>query len=366
MEENEGANVTRFLADILARAGEGAAAATTGDPASDAGLRKIVANSEKCRGVLTVLVTLLTYKALHPGQDIRYHQSNLPGGFSGRGFDTRFITPFMKENRFPCMSETGWLSRSLEQPYPYTLDYRGKIQTVKSEFLRIVDHVQCRNGAAAECLSLLFSLLLKQRESEDIRLAHPHHLSIAQIIGYLEAHFSLPCRGSARLPVLAVYSAYECMMREVGRYAQCRLLPLESHTSADTRSGRAGDIDVVKEPGGVFEAVEVKHQIGITVPLIQTAYEKFKSSPIDRYYLLTTARPVAAGRREIDAELARIARGHGCQVIVNGVYSTLSYYLRLLKDTDAFISRYIGNMASDPVIKYDHKAAWNRIVAGDA
>jgi DNA (cytosine-5)-methyltransferase 1 len=47
------------------------------------------------------------------------------GGFSGRRIDTQYITPTLKELGLPAMAESGWLTRSLEQPYPYTLDYNG-------------------------------------------------------------------------------------------------------------------------------------------------------------------------------------------------------------------------------------------------
>ncbi|MGB5769798.1 MAG: DNA cytosine methyltransferase [Crocosphaera sp.] len=81
---------------------------------------KIIAKySPKQKGVYTVLITLLTHKIIEPKQDIRYHQKNLPNGFSGRTIDTQYITPTLKELGLPAMAESGWLTRSLEQPYPY-------------------------------------------------------------------------------------------------------------------------------------------------------------------------------------------------------------------------------------------------------
>ncbi len=79
------------------------------------------------KGVYTVLITLLTHKLLYKSQDIRKHQKNMADGFSGRSIDTKFITPTLKELGLPSMAESGWLTRSLEQPYPYTFDYEGKI-----------------------------------------------------------------------------------------------------------------------------------------------------------------------------------------------------------------------------------------------
>ena len=55
------------------------------------------------------------YKALNPAQDIRNHQASIEGGYSGRTFDSKYITPFMKLHKFPSMAESGWLTRALEQ-----------------------------------------------------------------------------------------------------------------------------------------------------------------------------------------------------------------------------------------------------------
>ncbi|MBI3259813.1 MAG: DNA methyltransferase, partial [Ignavibacteriae bacterium] len=66
--------------------------------------------------------------------------------------------------------------------------------------------------------------------------------------------------------------------------------------------GRVGDIEVRDDEDRVFEAVEIKHGIPINVQLIKDAYEKFKSHPIQRYYLLSTA--------EEDSDIDNINKGH--------------------------------------------------------
>lgn len=86
--------------------------------------------AQKCfqqKSVYTVLITLLVHKTLHPEQDIRYHQSNMKGGFSGRTIDTQHITPTLKELGLPAMAESGWLTRSLEQPYLTPLIIMAKL-----------------------------------------------------------------------------------------------------------------------------------------------------------------------------------------------------------------------------------------------
>ena len=129
------------------------------------------------------------------------------------------------------------------------------------------------------------------------------------------------------------------------------------------QSGRIGDIDVNNENGTAFEGVEIKHEIQISRQLIADAYEKFKIYNTDRYYLLTTANMDSADWEQIDNEIQRIAQIHGCQVIVNGVYTTLKYYLRLLTDPAEFIDKYVELLKTDATIKYQHKVAWNEIIS---
>ena len=316
---------------------------------------------------MTVLITLLTHKIVDNKQDVRYHQAQLKNGFAGRGIDTEFITPFMKSVNFPAMSESGWLTRSLEQPHPYTLDYPGKIRpdTVKRAFLEIIDKVQVQGTLPDEVLLYLFKLLVKQRDGMNIELAKPHSLSIAGIVKLLERHFSYKysCAGASRLPVLAIYAAYKRMMTEVARYEGKILCLLEEHNSADIQSGRIGDIEVDNDNGSAFEGVEVKHEILITTQLVRDAYEKFKVHNTDRYYLLTTANMDNADCNSIETEIKRIRQIHGCQVIVNGVYTTLNYYLRLLKDPAEFVDCYVELIKSDKTVKFQHKSEWNNIVS---
>jgi DNA (cytosine-5)-methyltransferase 1 len=326
----------------------------------------IVVRSESSKAVLTVLITLLTHKIVDPQQDIRLHQAKMKNGFSGRSIDTAVITPFMKSVNFPSMASSGWLTRSLEQPFPYTLDYKGDIASVKAEFLHILDQVQVHNASAEQLLLYIFTKLIKKRDSMIVELAKPHSLAISDIIALLESHFTARYNssGASRLPALAVYAAYQCMKSQVLRYEDKVLCPLESHNSADSQSGRISDVDINNSDGGAFEGVEIKHGIVITRHHIADAYEKFKIYKTDRYYILTTGSMDNADWKEIDAEIRRVADIHGCQVIVNGVYDTLKYYLRLLKDPAEFIEKYVEAIKIDKTIKFQHKTMWNDIISG--
>ena len=234
-------------------------------------------NAEKKKGVLTVLITSLVHKNYNPDQDIRLHQENLhqgsKKGYSGRGIDTKHITPFMKDKNFPNMSESGWLTRSLEQNYPYNFSYRGKIspKELKNAFLNLIDNIEEKNKNPDLYLLILLSNLIIRREKKKIELIKPTSLTIDKIIYILEQHFnySYGTSGAARLPVLAIYSVYQSMMNEVMRFNNKKLMPIEEHTSSDSKTGRVGDIEIKDRNNRVFEAVEIKHKMSNSIQLIK-------------------------------------------------------------------------------------------------
>jgi DNA (cytosine-5)-methyltransferase 1 len=328
-------------------------------------LNEILSHSESSKGVLAVVLTSVIYKCLHPEQDIRNHQTSIENGYSGRTFDTKNVTPFLKSEHFPSMSSSGWLTRSLEQKVPYDENYTGAISpsSLKTNFLNVIDYIQLGQNLE-ELLSYLLQGLIIQRNRQQIDLAKPTDLPIDRIIDLLTNHFysNYTAEGASRLPVLALYAAYQCLINEMQRFDGKTLLELESHTSADSRSGRIGDIDIVDENQKAFEAVEVKHDIPITPQLIKDAYEKFKSTQVKRYYLLSTAELDNSLKEDIKAEIDRIKDIHGCNVIANGVIHSLKYYLRLLSDTSVFIEKYVKLLESDAALKFEHKVRWNEII----
>jgi len=329
-------------------------------------LSEILTRSESAKAVLTVILTSAVYKILNPDQNIRNHQTSIPNGYSGRTFDSKYITPFLKSVKFPAMAESGWLTRSLEQKVPYDANYSGAIRpdSLKTAFLQTINFIE-EGKDIYKVLSFLFQGLVIQRNAQKLDLAKPHNLQIATIVDLLTKHFDskYSADGASRLPVLALYAAYQCIVNETKRFEGKLLLPMESHTSADSRSGRIGDIDIIDEKGRVFEAVEVKHGIPISVQLIKDAFEKFKTTQVTRYYLLSTANIDVSQKDEIEKEIERIKNIHGCHVIANGLIPSLKYYLRLLSDTSEFIENYVDLVEKDTALKFEHKKEWNNIIS---
>lgn len=322
-------------------------------------LDTILGRSEENKAVLSVLITLIVYKLYNPSQNIKLHRAEFDGGFSGRTIDTKCVTPFMKSKGFPAMAESGWLTRSLEQPHPYDFDYPGKIrpEKVKHAFLSIVHEVEDNGRNPENMLLYIFTKLLAIRDSKAVKLPRPVNLTIEEIIDKLNRHFSFVyySSGKSRLPVLAVYALYKILVREFKRYVGKNLLELLPHESPDERTGMLGDIQIVDQDGRIYEVVEIKDR-PIDYGIVISAFEKLKKSPPERYYILTTY------DYSLDTKVKNIINQcrsiYGTIIIVNGVIPTIKYYLRLVEKPSEFVELYVDLLERDPNVKREHKDAW--------
>lgn len=314
----------------------------------------IVSNAESQKAVLAVILTSLTKKVETPEQDIRQHKIELSNGYSGRSYDTNYITPFLQEHfiRY-AMAESGWLTRSLEQVHAFTLDFPGKIrnQEVKQAFLEILNDIEANHADPSAYLVTILTLLLEYQDSQAViapTFRDNTDLTILDVVHMLEQHFfeNYTGAGASRLPVIAIYSLYSLLMGHP-RFTHKQLLPLKSHTTSDIKSDSLGDIELTDLDGNFFEVVEVKHGRSITLAMVRMAYEQIKEHPLDRYYLLTTNSPDTENPTEISKLIKQIYREHGCEIIVNGIISSVKYYLRLIDNTQNFVRIYTEKLLED-------------------
>lgn len=341
----------------------------------------ILKKAESQKAVVAVLITSLVKKIETPTQDVRYHKTGLPNGYSGRGFDTQHVTPFIAEKfpRFEMKGGSGWLTRSLEQAHPFTLEFPGKIRDrlVKEAFLYILNDIEENCANTEKYLHAVFASLiaLMERANRIVRekpivdfTSQKETVTIENIMDLLRNHFSIryDITGASRLPVLAVYSAYEMFMG-TERYHGKTLSPLKSHTTSDIKSGGIGDIEVLDETENFFEAVEIKHNIPISPTLVRDAYQKFSQTSVRRYYLLTTAEPDVDDVDEVNQWVRQIHLQHGREVIVNGILPSLKYYLRLLSNPKLFLDCYTKNLQVDfqmnTDIKEVHVRSWANLLS---
>lgn len=325
-------------------------------------LDTIIEKSESRKAVLSVITTLLVYKLYDPDQDIRLHRAEFPGGFSGRSIDTNYVTPFLKSKGFPAMAESGWLTRSFEQPHPYDLKYPGKISppALKEAFLKIIDGVQEGRLDPHTALIYLLQALIKHRERKSIKLPRPINLTIEEVVDLLGKHFNhtYRSRGASRLPVLAIYALYEILIEEVERYEGKFLRELMPHQASDERSGLLGDIQIDTAEGEVYEVVEIKNR-QIDYSTVLSVYNKLQKKPPKNYYILTTA---SYNLDENIKEIIGKARSiFGTHIIINGVLPTIKYYLRLVRDVSLFINKYVDLLERDEGVSVEMKEAWIKL-----
>ena len=175
-------------------------------------LVKVVGKSESLKAVVTALTTCFVKKIEDPKQDIRYHKYELKNGYSGRTLDTSYITPFFKSHfRRLAMKESGWLTRSIEQPHPFTKNFPGRIRDkeVKTAFLDIVDDIETKKADSQTYLISLFILLIKSTSIEQTRMdiiKIEKGITIGSIVDALKIHFfnKYSVSGASRLPVVAL------------------------------------------------------------------------------------------------------------------------------------------------------------------
>lgn len=332
-------------------------------------IQLIAKNSITQKAVYTVLITLAIHKLLYPHQDIRLHQDKMKNGFSGRSVDTKYITPTLKELNLPSMAESGWLTRSLEQPFPYTLDYQGHIQNplVKEAFLQTIDYIEKQPDLTENIIIYLLHNVItevKKQKIEISKLKNPDKLQILDIVNMLSEHFfyNYHIYGGAKLPVIAFYAIYKSLIQDIKRYESCHLKELGFHTTCDTTSKSAGDIEVFSNDNTLKEALEIKFEKEIDSNMVRIAREKILRHNPTRYYILSTKKIKDKDIDEITEIINDIKNIHGCQVILNGVIPSLKYYLRLISSLELFIENYTSLIANDKELKPIHKEKWNSII----
>ena len=265
------------------------------------------------------------------------------------------------------MAESGWLTRSLEQPFPYTLDYNGKIsdKKVKKAFLELVNEIQVNSINPKFILVELFKQVIRIQEEHKIEiqpLENPDKLTITKIINLFDKQFIFNYKtfGGSKLPVLAFYSIYKIIINEISRYNNCTLKPLGSHTASDRTSKSAGDIEIFNNDE-LFEAIEIKLDKPIDTNILRIAKEKIIKYNPKRYYILSYYEIKKEDESEINKIIQEVKEEHGCQIIVNGIMATLKYYMRLISNLEIFYNSYSELINTDEELKAIHKQKWNEL-----
>lgn len=315
-----------------------------------------------------IALTLAAYKIIEPQQDIRCHKAEHSGGFSARTIDNFGTVQFLMSHSLYYNVETHWLSQTFSFAGPYFADLFLKTQPKAAGplMIRVVNAIESAADPVAfskSVVEVLLAHLIDQRNRGRVALEKPQNLSIDQTILLLKSHFFYGYEKNApRLPQVAMYAIYQCLMPTMARYKDLTLTPLERMKAANRKSGSVGDIDVNKDDQP-FEAVEIKFQIAINREHVAEAIQKIKTASVQRYLILSTSGIADGEMDEIEQLQTNFRRSNGCEIIVNGILDSIKYYLRLIDSPATFINRYTSLIEADPDLSYEHRLAWNDICA---
>ena len=309
-------------------------------------------------------LTLLAAKHCCPSQDIRAHKSEQDNGFAARTFDTKSTIPFLINKSLPRSVESHWLTQTLSfaGPLTRTLNLKTKPQNVGPLFIKVVNSAnEDETGRTARILLVIMVFaLIEIRNREKVVLTRPKYLPIVTVDALLRRHIETKYKtGAPRLPQIAIYAMYSCLISKIERFSNQVLEPLARKKSADRRAGTIGDI-VVTDGQKPVEAVEIKFAKSIKSIDVLEAIDKVRAKSVSRYYLLSTVGVDEDQAEEITTKSKDFEKQNGCEIIVNGVFETIRYYLRLLPDTTEFLNTYAEIMERDEDIDYEHRISWNK------
>jgi len=337
----------------------------------------LVAKIDSNKSLLSAIVTSLVKKILAPKQDIRLHRTDFRGGYSARSLDTSATAPFFKQH-FPryANKESAFLTLATREKIKWNLtdgkNLKIRDKAVKNSFLQIFEAVQSGAGKPFDCLVYIFVKLKNLSLAEDEIFGDDtafdectNIVNINTIIKMLETHFQT--ERSSRLPVIAIYSVYQLLMKNIKRYEDKRLSPLNVHTSSDKHG--FGDVEIWHCDNKPFEMVEIKHNIPIDRNLIFDAAKKAKDTSIKRYYILTTYKDTFASNQEADFVnkfILKIKKDSELEIIANGIIGSLKYYFRFIDDYAAYVETYTKNLLEDfkrsTEVKNFHIEKWQEIL----
>lgn len=217
--------------------------------------------------------------------------------FSGRTYDERYITAFINEHNLPCNSTTAFLTPALRNRnvmLTRNLNLVGKPPQLYKFVLELLDDVSSDRVMPEDLLAETIRWLIIDRNEKQLRLealiqelkttegALP--LSSEDIVNLIEKHLSL--KGTSRLPVLVVASAYQAAQEYLGE----KILALQSHNAADVQTGALGDVEItLLGDDEIITSYEMKDR-QVTNEDVDRALQKLSviGKRIDNYIFITT------------------------------------------------------------------------------
>ncbi|HLV36752.1 MAG TPA: hypothetical protein VKY59_16635 [Spirillospora sp.] len=293
---------------------------------------------KKPQAALRTLLACLVAKVVQPHVDIRKPYTQIEGDdtYSGRYYDENYIARFLIDYDLPVIPTTGFLTpayraKNIILTPDVNLGGRSPGNRVYGAMLQLLTDVHTNRVSAIDLLVEVIRQLLLYRDESRQRLESllasleatkgDVPLSAEEIVTLIEQH--LACKGSSRLPVRIVATAY----RAAENHLNERVLPLETHTAADKQTGALGDVHIALiADDNIVTAYEMKAR-RVTREDIDLAVRKIAASDfrLDNYIFITTE-PVS----EVVGEYAKSVYDRlGIEMAILDCISFLRHFLHL-------------------------------------
>ncbi|MFN4145820.1 MAG: restriction endonuclease, SacI family [Runella sp.] len=245
------------------------------------------------------LMSCLLAKTHNPKVDIRKPYTEIEGDdtYSGRFYDEKFVELLVHKYKLPCNPTTAYLTpafRNLDRLLTTDLVLVGRPREVYVFALEVLEEVHSSKEKPENVLQEIIRLLLIIKAEDEQRMQQliadlkqaddilP--LATEEIVTLLLQH--LNCKGSSRLPVLIVASAYQTVKDQNGEVNKL----LEAHNAADKQTGSIGDVEItLTNDDRIVTCYEMKDK-RVTKTDIDVALQKLSKtkSKIDNYIFITT------------------------------------------------------------------------------
>lgn len=264
--------------------------------------KEIVESICRCnsnKAPIRFLLSCLLAKISNPEVDIRKPYTEIGGNdtYSGRFYDEHYIELMVHKYNFPCNPTTAYLTpafRNLDRPLGTNLALVGRPKEIYAKTLQVLDIVFSKKEESENVLQEILRFLLIIKAEDESRMNQLISdlkqsddvlpLASEEIVQLLIQH--LNCKGSSRLPVLIVASAYQTAKDKIGEVNKS----LQSHNAADKQTGAIGDVEItLSNSDHIVTCYEMKDK-RVTKTDIDIALTKLSKSKgkVDNYIFITT------------------------------------------------------------------------------
>jgi len=301
------------------------------------------------------LLSCLLAKIHNSKIDIRKPYTEIEGTdtYSGRFYDERFVELLVHKYKLPCNPTTAYLTpafRNLDRILTNELVLVGRPREVYVNTIDILEIVYTNKEKPENVLrEIIRFLLIIKREDElrmeqlmaDLKTDDILPLAGEEIVILLTQH--LNCKGTSRLPVLIIASAYQTVKEQIGEINKV----LKAHNAADKQTGSLGDVEITLiNDDHIVTRYEMKDKrvakIDIDVAMQKLTKAKNK---IDNYIFITTD--------VIEIEVAEYAKSlyekTGVEFVILDCIGFIKHFLHFFhRQRNKFLNIYQSMLLEEP------------------